>query len=542
MYLKHFGFNQPPFAINPDPRFLYLSHKHQEALAHLLYGLDEGGGFVMLSGEVGTGKTTLCFTLLDQMGANVDVALILNPRLSGIELLGALCDELRIPYPQDSSSAKGLIDRLNRFLLDNHARGRRTVAVIDEAQNLSSDVLEQIRLLTNLETPTTKLLQIILVGQPELPELLARRELRQVQQRITARYHLKPLAREETRAYLMHRLAVAGAASDLFTPGAIHAVHRYAGGIPRLINVLCDRALLGAYTLDRRRVDADVVDKAAREISGHRTRRSFDWSPAIAALFVCVAAAGLYTLRTDAHRPDPSTAVAAPPPPANATIAAIAPVEQSTRSAPVPPRAAFGEWIASSGLDEQAAVARLLLQWRPGETEPGAASCGIVENLGFRCLRQRTDWNALLQQNLPCVLAFASPPAGLRYATLIGANEQEARFLDRDGQIARYPVTEVLPNWNGMALVLWRPPGGHDLITRGTSNEGVEWLRRRLTDAGYAPNPLGPVDHFDAALEAELTRFQLASGLQADGVAGPATLARLTGQGAGDQIPALKTH
>src|SRR5919201_4070009 len=236
MYLGHFGLKEPPFSITPDPRYLYMTERHREALAHLLYGIGQGGGFVQLTGEVGTGKTTLCRCLLEQVPPEVDVALLFNPKLTSFELLAAVCDELRIPYPEGTTSLKVLVDALYRHLLDAHARGRRTVLIVDEAQDLSAEVLEQIRLLTNLETTREKLLQIILIGQPELITLLEREDLRQLAQRITARYHLEPFAADETRAYIRHRLQIAGRTRGLFTEAAMRTVHAASRGIPRLIN------------------------------------------------------------------------------------------------------------------------------------------------------------------------------------------------------------------------------------------------------------------------------------------------------------------
>src|SRR3990172_2497595 len=256
MYTRYFGLHENPFALPPDPRYLYLASRYQEALAHLTYGITQGGGFVQLTGEVGTGKTMMIRALLDRLPEDVNVALVLYPFLSVQEFVLAICDDLRIPRSQDGTSLKGAIDTLNRFLLDNHAQGRRTVLVIDEAHKLSHEVLEQVRLLTNLETTKEKLLQILLVGQPELTSLLAQRDLRQLAQRITARYKLTPLQSRETAEYVVRRLKVAGAENPIFTRAALNTVHRRAGGIPRLINTLCDRALLGAYAHGKNRVTA----------------------------------------------------------------------------------------------------------------------------------------------------------------------------------------------------------------------------------------------------------------------------------------------
>ena len=267
MYQTYFGLRDHPFSITPDPSYLYLSSPHQEALAHLLYGTHEDGGFVQLTGEVGTGKTTLIRSLLAQHLENIDVALCLNPKLTVQEFVASICDELNVDYPSDSNSLKPLLDALNTHLLKSHAQGRQTVLIIDEAQNLSRDVLEQIRLLTNLETHRHKLLRIILVGQPELQQLLDRADLRQLAQRITARYHLPSLNRQETVAYIDHRLSVAGSsAKRLFSGAALHLIYRRSGGIPRLINVICDRSLLGAYVRGRQYVDRSILNQAAREV------------------------------------------------------------------------------------------------------------------------------------------------------------------------------------------------------------------------------------------------------------------------------------
>src|ERR1700677_722871 len=253
MYLQFFGLAEKPFAITPDPRYLYLSGRHADALAHLVYGINEAGGFIQLTGEVGTGKTTTIRSLLARAPKNAEIALILNPRLSAGEFLLALCEELGLGA-DDAGNAKELVDLLNRYLLRAHAQGRRVVLIVDEAQNLAPEVLEHIRLLTNLETETQKLLQIILIGQPELRKLLAREDLRQLAQRITGRYHLDPLSREETVAYVRHRLRVAGATVDIFTRGALREIYNVSRGIPRVINIICDRALLGAYTQDLHQV------------------------------------------------------------------------------------------------------------------------------------------------------------------------------------------------------------------------------------------------------------------------------------------------
>ena len=279
MYLSHYGLAEPPFAITPDPRFVFLGERHRDALAHLLYGIGQGGsgGFVQLTGEVGTGKTTLCRLVLGQLPEDVRIALVLNPKQTPLELLESVCAELQVPQATRRRSLKTQVDALNEYLLQAYADGLRVVLMIDEAQELSRELLEQVRLLTNLETDTQKLLQIVLIGQPKLRETLARPGLRQLAQRITARYHLTPLQPAETAAYLRHRLSVAGASAFPFEDKAVARLHALSGGVPRLLNVLGDRALVAGYVHGRQRVDARLVDLAAAEVLPAATPAQRGW-------------------------------------------------------------------------------------------------------------------------------------------------------------------------------------------------------------------------------------------------------------------------
>jgi general secretion pathway protein A len=269
MYRKYFGMKRSPFSIAPDPRFLYVSGQHREALAHLLYGIRSDGGFVLLTGEVGTGKTTIVRRILQALHKDIVVAFIIHPMLSVPELLAAICDEFGISYPR-KTNIKELVDRINAFLLDLNSKRKKAILIIDEAQNLSRDVLEQVRLLTNLETNERKLLQIILIGQPELRDKLARPELRQLAQRIVARCHLEALSKADLFRYVNHRLGVARAKSELFSQDALNSLYVCSGGIPRLINIICDRALLGAFVLQKEIVDKATLAKAAGEVLGEQ--------------------------------------------------------------------------------------------------------------------------------------------------------------------------------------------------------------------------------------------------------------------------------
>src|SRR5512139_2783536 len=328
MYTSFFGLQEKPFAITPDPRYLYLSERHAEALAHLLYGINEAGGFIQLTGEVGTGKTTTIRSLLEQLPGHADVALILNPRITPAEFLLTICEELHVHVPEAGrGSTKTLMDLLGRHLLDTHARGRRVVLIVDEAQNLGTETLEQVRLLTNLETATTKLLQIILIGQPELRTLLDQPDLRQLAQRITGRYHLSPLSREETAGYVKHRMRVAGATAEVFTPSALREIHRLSGGIPRVINVICDRALLGAFTQEDHRAGAALVRRAASEVYGRPVPAPWlKWATAAAVVAaLALVAVGLWTYLSQG--PDAPAAQADAGQPRTATVATEAPGE-----------------------------------------------------------------------------------------------------------------------------------------------------------------------------------------------------------------------
>jgi general secretion pathway protein A len=270
MYTDYFGFNENPFSIAPNPRYLYMSTMHQEALAHLVYGTTSKGCIVLLTGEVGTGKTTISRYFLEKLPRSTDIAVIINPKLTGIELLASVCDEFQIKVNGAEPSSKNYIDSLNDFLLKAHSANRQTVLVIDEAQNLELDVLEMLRLLTNLETDQQKLLKIVLLGQSELGSILARPDLEQINQRITSRYHLKGLKRTDVEAYIAHRVMVAGGGrSTFFSRGALSEIYSASRGIPRLINSLCDHALLGAYTENKEQVDKKIAQKAVAELFGN---------------------------------------------------------------------------------------------------------------------------------------------------------------------------------------------------------------------------------------------------------------------------------
>ena len=558
MYTQHFNLAEPPFSIAPNPRYLYLSPQHREALAHLLYGIGNGGGFVALTGEVGTGKTTLCRCLLEQLPEDVDIALVFNPRLNSRELLASICDELHIAYPAGKASLKQLIDVLNRHLLDAHARGRRTIVLIDEAQNLSFEVLEQIRLLTNLETNRAKLLQIILVGQPELNHLLERPDLRQLSQRITARYHLDPLSGPETDDYIRHRLAVSGARSPIFSRAAVAEIYRRSGGIPRLVNVVCDRALLGAYSLGKTEVDRAIVRKAARELLPESQSRRFPLAAAgILTLLLAAAAlrfgvpplplaawleqagiAGAPEQPVRGNPPPKETADSAQAEPPQTTEAAPKPAEAAagqapgnestaphqavgTETNPIPPAApTLAQRLADPKLTREAAFARLLSLWKLEPPPPAEDPCVHAGRGNLRCLRLHGNWFRLRSFNHPAVLELAMPGGGRRYATLAGVGDGKANLDLGDGP-RMVDLAELLPFWKGDAVLLWKPPAGETgTLAPGQQTETVRWIRERLR----VPAPPGEEHRFDPALKARIVAFQTERGLAPDGRVGPHTL------------------
>jgi general secretion pathway protein A len=444
MYLSFFGLNEKPFAITPDPRYLFLSTRHAEALAHLLYGIKEAGGFIQLTGEVGTGKTTIVRSLLVQTPKNAEIALILNPRMTAPEFLLTLCEELGIGVPDESiGSGKDLVDVLNDYLLVAHSKGRRVVLVVDEAQNLSPEVLEQVRLLTNLETNTQKLLQIILIGQPELRELLARNELRQLAQRITGRYHLDPLSAQETSAYVRHRLRVAGATADIFTPLTLGEVYRLSGGVPRLINVLCDRALLGAYTQDRHRVTPSLLRNAAQEVFGRRIAPG--WLPwaATAATGVVLALSIWAAWQLMPWQHAGATAVAAATSPAvtaTQSLESLAPLLEQYKME-TDPDDAFGQLFKLWNVSYVA-----------GEVDP----CAQAREQGLECLVQRGSFGQLRHYNRPAILLL-NDDAGGTHQIVVAALSNDTATIELGGKVRRISIAELSRYWFGDFVLLQRP-------------------------------------------------------------------------------------
>jgi len=456
VYQQYFGLRGLPFSIAPDPHYLYLSSQHREALAHLLYGVGEGGGFVLLSGEVGTGKTTVCRCLLQQLPEKTDLAYIVNPRQSPLELLASICDELGIKSEEPRDSIKFYTDLLTAHLLETHRRGFRTIVVIDEAQNLATDVLEQIRLLTNLETSERKLLQLILLGQPELNDMLAKPELRQFSQRITARYHLHELDLRDTRAYITHRLAVAGMYQPLFPSWATKRLHQASGGVPRLLNVLCDRVLLGIYAESGRRVERRHVEAAVREVLPQPARSPLaNWRRRIlGGLAGCLVVGIVGWLQ-------------------------------------------LSDWHVASAMQlpgNDAAVTRPLrgfelggaLSVLAGERAIGVriADCDALAAFDRRCHEGQlrpVEWQYLVA---PALLRIASG-----YLVLVESHAGAMRLRGLDGEHA-LNAEQLAGFWNGAYLYVWSAPV-RDVstdITAPPAQELVSWLRQRLDIVNATPH------------------------------------------------------
>jgi general secretion pathway protein A len=544
MYTSFFGLAEKPFAITPDPRYLYLSERHAEALAHLLYGINESGGFIQLTGEVGTGKTTVVRTLLSRVPHHADVAVILNPRVTPVEFLLTICEELGLEIAEaDRDSVKQMVDALNRRLLQAHAEGRRIIVLVDEAQNLSFEVLEQVRLLTNLETPTQKLLQIILIGQPELRELLDRTDLRQLAQRITGRYHLMPLSREETKGYVRHRLRVAGAADEIFTPSALTEVHRLSSGIPRVINVACDRALLGAYTQETRRITAALVRQAAGEVYGRRFLPTWlGWvAGSVTAVVLAAGAFGAWQLwhvqiaallapaRSSTHTAiaDRRSAPAVP------DVAAAGPVTASNNSAATsgsasalttaasPPLSSVHDLLAanSANTTDTAAFRRLLSLWGTAMADD-KDPCGQARKAGLACLDQRGSWAQVRALNRPAILTL-SDDSGQRHRVVLSGLDDKFATLDLGEHNHRVALDDLSRDWFGDFTVIWKPKTLRTrLLSVGMQGDEVRWLRRSLNALGGGASDPEHADVYDEELAIAVQNFQREHRLNVDGIAG----------------------
>src|SRR5450830_767888 len=516
MYTHYFQLKQSPFSIAPDPRYLFMSERHREALAHLLYGIGSGGGFVLLTGEIGAGKTTVCRCFMEQIPENCKLGYIFNPKLSVEELLLSVCDEFGIALPPQGAGAvsvKTYVDAINAYLLASHAQGRNNVLIIDEAQNLSAEVLEQLRLLTNLETSERKLLQIILIGQPELRGMLARPELEQLAQRVIARYHLGSLSAEETASYIRHRLAVAGSTAQTpFAPRLMAQIHALSHGVPRRINLLCDRALLGAYVENQPQVTRQILRRAAEEVFAEEGKpaagRGLRW-PHVAG---GVLAGALVTAALAWHFMPRPSAVAAVPAVATSVPAASAALAAASTSAP------------ASMPDRNAVLRQLAALW--GEQLPAGDACQAGARAGLRCLHSRGGIAELRVLDTPAMLALRDGE-GREQLALLTRLQGETATLMLDGKQQSLPLAQLAQRSDGSFTTFWRAPRGwRDEVPPGARGADVDWLAQRLAQQRGLPAPAANLP-LDAEMQGQLRAFQQSQNLRADGLAGPKTYIRL---------------
>jgi general secretion pathway protein A len=540
IYLQHFGLKREPFSIIPDPGFLYPSNHHRQAVAHLKYGLDREGGFILLTGEVGTGKTTLTRTMLKRMPAHIRVAYVLNSKLNVTDLLASICDELGIELPTDSPESRGLsfsktrIDALNQNLFQAHAEGKKTLIVIEEAQNLSADVLETLRLLSNLETNTHKLLHILLVGQPELLDTLAQKELRQLNQRVVSRFHLLPLEKDDVANYVNHRLRRAGAKSSLFNNACISVLFRLTGGVPRLINLVCQHSLLATYSTGSKVVSPKLVKEAAVEILGSRntaddSKKSFI---ILIGLLVLIAVLMIGLVNQTKVTPEPSVDMEPStdkqlPEALELPVNTEPSINETAIDVPASPFSSLLKiWSVDSGaiyseeeFSAQATDNRLRAE------KITAAKISDLERI-----------------NRPGIVwikpSFDSSQRGLKSYLLTALDKTAVRLEDTDGSIV-VPIERFLAGWSGRYLYLWQPPHSFNTLTVGDRNApAVSWLQDQLVIIDQNSERIITGGRYTAAIAQKVTSFQSQQGLTADGVVGRETVMRLN-QLASSQHPRL---
>ncbi len=556
MYTSFFGLNEKPFSITPDPRYLFMSERHTEALAHLIYGIRESGGFIQLTGEVGTGKTTLVRSLLQQVPDNTDVAVILNPQISRNEFLSAISEELGVVLPQSANSIKTLTNTLNEYLLSNHSHGRRTIVIVDEAQNLRVDVLEQVRLLTNLETTKQKLLQIILIGQPELRDILSRNDMRQLAQRITGRYHLEPLTCDETATYIDHRLKVAGAIGAIFSKAAKQELYRLSLGVPRMINVIADRAMLGAFSMECREISPQLLRQAAAEVLGKDAQLLSPWrrwrrlGAGIAAVIVLVVVITLlWTNWPGFMVPTRAGSVPAPEPPApelptpdlpaapelptpiTPPAAAITRQGDTTLPAVTPTDPPVGTLASTAALTEVLAINRnatdtdsalttLFKLWDLDYTNFSSDACQQIQSEGFYCLFQRGSLSQVKNLNRPVILTLRDHEGLQHQVVLTGLTDGIASITLADS-VYDISSMEISDYWFGDYLLLWQPQIQKlKQLTPGMRNADISWLRQSLAKIQGTPAAPMDSDFFDQNLETRVRDFQRQHRLTIDGLVG----------------------
>lgn len=581
MYNEYFGFKDSPFSIAPDPRYLYMTDQHRDALAHLVYGLNSEGGCILLTGEVGTGKTTICRCLLEQIPEQAKIALLLNPKVSEIELLETICDELKIEYPHANNSVKTYTDRIYKFLIESNRNNEKIVLIIDEAQNLDAKVLEQLRLLTNLETNQRKLLQIIILGQPELLDILAKTEMRQLAQRITARFHLEPLTKSEVKAYVDHRLAVAGQNIRLFPENSIKLLFKLSKGIPRLINVICDRSLLGTYVENQYTVNTRTMKKAAKEVFGElknveKHQKNKRWLypliaiTGLAAMSVAISFYFTYVQKNDSNltqseiiianteviNRDAMNDEAEPGPlmstdiddsatqktgPSNLHLAITSNTEDTDTT--------FSDGdssyddiasILNTKTDNGAAAYQALFNtW--GKTyaaETGATACKQARAASLSCLLKRGNLNTLKTHNRPAVLTLVNDQGKTRYITITAISDTSATIYSNNNKY-QVKLSDIDKYWFGEFFLFWKKPENYtSVILPGYSGEIVDWLNTQVLKVNNDSSDM-IVSTYDERLVNKIKTFQSQHGLTADGIVGPITIIHLNTQ-SGTDVPTLR--
>ncbi|WP_323750828.1 ExeA family protein [Marinobacter sp.] len=544
MYYDFFGFREPPFSIAPDPRYLYLSDRHKEALAHLMYGVQGQGGFIVITGEVGTGKTTVCRCFLDSAPEHVDIALTLNPRLSARELLSAICDELEIAHAPDAS-IKVLVDAINADLLKAHAAGRHKVLIIDEAQNLSADVLEQLRLLTNLETAEKKLLQIVLLGQPELQDILALPELRQLNQRVTARYHLDAIDKAELPAYLQYRVSVAGLRGDLFTPAAIRKLYGASQGVPRLINLISDRALLGAYAEGEHQITALHIKRAAKEVSGGLkpgVRKRARFGDSVSHLWLVVASVLIAVIGTlwvldlppqgyltkDDDGEHSVSGVIERVVAATGQTEVADPSEQETKVSPT------SGWVEFSpdqhGLSLSDSYVELFDVWGISYyPEVAPYPCQHAQNVGLECLQREGARRTLEFLNRPAILSLGMGSRPEVQIVLQALDGDKALIKTANGLVA-VEFRQIERYWFGKFQILWRAPEykNEDGVYSGKQGEKL-WISSKMMELAdrYADNAEEGERIKRLGIADQVRWYQELRGLAVDGIPGAMTIIQI---------------
>ncbi|MEC9374881.1 MAG: AAA family ATPase [Pseudomonadota bacterium] len=523
MYTNFFGLNEKPFSITPNPRYLYMSERHTEALAHLIYGVTESNGFIQLTGEVGTGKTTLIRGLLQQLPNNVEVALILNPQLNAIEFLGAIHQELNIKLPDEKSSLQTLTASIYNYLLENYSDGKRTLLILDEAQNFSFEVLEQIRLLTNLETVRQKLLQITLIGQPELRTMLAKQELRQLAQRITARYHLEPLSQKETYEYVQHRLKVAGSSTSIIDKASCRELSRLSGGIPRIINVIADRALLGAFSSEQNKIKPKLIRQAGIEVYGKINNEGLkkkEWLKITGFFVTAMTLIGITFLSSDFILNKNSFK--------SKNTSDINQSEYSNKLLPITNEESgvilnkiqFENLLKNKILEttKNAAFKNLFSLWDIEYKPTKRKACEYALEKNLSCFFHRGSFNQIEKLNRPAILTLQDNDGEIHQVVLAEINNFEAKLLINENLI-EVTLEAISKMWFGEFLLLWKPQISEiKSFSPGMLDEDIAWVRESLKKILGASKTVENLEYFDGELGKQVRQYQIVNQLSANGL------------------------